>query len=82
MVFLTNTQLSFAFVVFDGVLGPSCLMRHTLSCLHLCKTEVIPSSMLRVSVRSAQKALQGSEIETREFLGGTDEKSIYPMRGH
>ena len=31
---------------------------------------------------SAQKALQGSETETRELLGGTKEKSISPTRGH
>ena len=27
---------------------------------------------------SAQKALQGSETETRELLGGTEEKSVTP----
>ena len=31
---------------------------------------------------SAQKALQGSETETRELLGGTTENSVSPMRGH
>ena len=31
---------------------------------------------------SAQKALQGSETETRELLGGTKEKSISLTRGH
>ena len=31
---------------------------------------------------SAQKALQGSETETRELLGGTEENSDSPMRGH
>ena len=80
MVFLTNTQSSFAFVVLDGVLGPSCLMHHTLRCLHLWRTEAMPSWTLRLSVRSAQKALQESEIETMEVLGGTDEKGISPMR--
>ena len=30
---------------------------------------------------SAQKALQGSETETRELLGGTEENSVFPMRG-
>ena len=29
---------------------------------------------------SAQKALQGSETETRELLGGTEENSVSPMR--
>ena len=31
---------------------------------------------------SAQKALQGSETETRELLGGTEENIVSPMRGH
>ena len=32
---------------------------------------------------SAQKALQRSEeTETRELLGGTEEKSISPIKGH
>ena len=31
---------------------------------------------------SAQKALQGSEMEIRELLEGTEEKSVSPMRGH
>ena len=31
---------------------------------------------------SAEKALQGSETERRKLLGGTDEKSVYLMRGH
>ena len=30
----------------------------------------------------AQKALQGSETETRELLEGTEENSVSPMRGH
>ena len=30
----------------------------------------------------AQKALQGSETETRELLVGTKENSISPTRGH
>ena len=30
---------------------------------------------------SAQKALRGSEPETRELLGGTEENSVSPMRG-
>ena len=30
---------------------------------------------------SAQKALGGSETETRELLGGTEENSVSPMRG-
>ena len=31
---------------------------------------------------SAQKAPHGSETETRELLGGMQEKSVSPMRGH
>ena len=31
---------------------------------------------------SAQKALRGSETETRELLGGTEENSVSQMRGH
>ena len=30
---------------------------------------------------SAKKALQGSEMETRELLGGTKENSVFSMRG-
>ena len=30
---------------------------------------------------SDQKALQGSETETRELLGGTKEKNIFPTKG-
>ena len=29
-----------------------------------------------------KKALRGSETETRELLGGTEENSVSPMRGH
>ena len=31
---------------------------------------------------SAQKALRGSGTETKELLGGTEENSVSPMRGH
>ena len=31
---------------------------------------------------SVEKALQWSETETRELLGGTEEYSVSPMRGH
>ena len=31
---------------------------------------------------SAQKAVQGSETETRELLGGTEENSVSPLRDH
>ena len=35
----------------------------------------------RASTVSTQKALQGSEMETRELLGGIEENSVSPMRG-
>ena len=31
---------------------------------------------------SAQKALQGSKSEMKELLGGTEDNSVSPMRGH
>ena len=31
---------------------------------------------------TAQKALQGPKTEGRELLGGTEEKSVSPTRGH
>ena len=37
---------------------------------------------LMKSVVSAQKALQGSKTETRELLGGMEENSVSPTRGH
>ena len=48
---------------------------------------VVPESMHKVSrgtlkgAALAQKALQGSEAETRELLGGTEEKGLSPTRG-
>ena len=35
-----------------------------------------------MDAKSAQKADQGSETETRELLGGTEEISNSPMRGY
>ena len=32
--------------------------------------------------RFAQKALEGSETDTRELLGGMEEKSVYPTTCH
>ena len=31
---------------------------------------------------SAQKALPGSETEMKELLGGTEDNSVTPKRGH
>ena len=42
---------------------------------------VPPSNFLKGAV-SAQKALQGSQTETRELLFRTEENSNSPMRGH
>ena len=36
----------------------------------------------RAPAVSAQKALQGSEMETRELLGGMEEKGVYPVRDY
>ena len=36
----------------------------------------------RKALEGRQKAIQGSETETRELLGGTEENSVSPMRGH
>ena len=35
-----------------------------------------------VRIEDEKGALQGSTDETRELLGGTDEKRVYPMSGH
>ena len=51
-------------------------------------SHVVPEAIHEASRRpleravSAQKALQGSEMETRELLGGPEEKSISLTRGH
>ena len=37
---------------------------------------------LKGTVVTAQKALQGSQAETRELLEGTKEKGIFPVKGH
>ena len=49
---------------------------------------VVPKAMHEASrgpekgAVSSQKALRGSETETRELLGGTKENSVSPLRGH
>ena len=79
-VFSTNAQSRFASVVADGVLGPLRLARHVVA--------VAPEATYKASrgpekgAVSAQKALRGCETETRELLGGTEENSVSPMRGH
>ena len=73
--FSTNTQSRLASIVVDGVLGPLRLTRHTWWC---CCISVVPEATHEASrgpekgTVSAQKALQGSETETRELLGGTE----------
>ena len=84
-VFSTNTQSRFASVAIDGVLGPPRLARHTSWCPCI---SVVPYALQEASPGSfkgavtAQKALQGSKTGTRELLGGTEENSVSPMRGH
>ena len=79
-MFSTNTQSRFASAVVDGVLGPLRLARHTCRCPCIC---VVPEATHEAKLRalegdsvSAQKALQGSETETRELMGGTKEINI------
>ena len=54
----------------------------------ICKKTVVPEATYEASrgplkgAVSAQKALRGSETETRELLGGTEENSVSPIRGH
>ena len=49
-----------------------------------CFSKKLPSLSLGSlkGAKSAQKALQGSETETRELLGRTEENGVSPMRGH
>ena len=66
----------FASAVFDGVLGPPRLAPHIgwRPCFQAtCEARSRSLEGRRVS---AQKALQGSEAETRELLGGTLENSV------
>ena len=81
----TNAQSRFALAVLDGLLAPPCLVRHNWRCpcisVVLQATHMASRGSLKGAV-SAQKALQGSETETRELLGGTEENSVPPMRGH
>ena len=69
--FSTNAQSRFASVVVDSVLGPPRLVCHTWQCP--CISAVLEAT---------HEASRGSEMETRELLGGTEENSVPPMRGH
>ena len=75
----------FASVVFDSVLGPLRLARLTWLCPCF---SVVPEATHEASrgpekgAVSAKKALRGSETETRELLGGTEENRVSPKRGH
>ena len=62
-----------------GTSAPSAA--HLSVSLHLSSNDEASRGPLKGAV-SAQKALQGSKAETREFLGGTEENSVSPMRGH
>ena len=83
--FPTNAQSRFASVVLYGVLGPPRLAHHASWCPCI---SVVPEATHEASrgplkgAVSAQKAVEGSETETRELLGGTEENSVSPIRGH
>ena len=57
-------------VVVDGVLGSPRLARHTWRCTCI---SVVPEA--------THEASRGSETETRELLGGTEDNSNSPLRG-
>ena len=83
--FATNAQSRFASVVVDGVLGPPRLACHTWRCPCI---SVVPEATHKASRRpmkgavSAEKALKGSETETRELLGGMEEMIVSSTRVH
>ena len=68
--------------VFDDVLGPPRKAQHTLHfpffSVVLEATHKASQGPLKGAV-SALKALRGSETETRELLGGTEENSVSPI---
>ena len=74
----TNKQSRSASVFLDTALGPARIERNS----------VVPEATQEASrgpekgAVSAQKAFRGSETETRELLGGTEEDSVSPMRGY
>ena len=69
-------------MVLDGVLvGPLRLARNTGQVtLYPCKHPTRRGEGPLKGTVSAQKGLQGTETETREFPGGTEEK-VFPLRG-
>ena len=69
--FLTSTQSRFASVVLDGDLGPASSKPHLILSLYLNGSR---SNALRLRF----EAFQGSE--TRELMGGREEKTVPPMR--
>ena len=74
---LTNAQSRFVSVDLDSILGPDCV----LDCLYTELTHESSRGPFKGAV-SAQKALQGSETEKRELLGGTEQKTVSPKRDH
>ena len=79
-VFSTNAQSRFASAVFDYILWPLCVAPSRCPCLSVVPEEMYKASWgpLKGSM-SAEKALQGSEAETRELLEGTTENSVSPI---
>ena len=71
----------FALVIIDGVLGPLCLGRHKWHCPCISGWKQHTMRGLLKGAMSAQKAFQGSEMETRELLGGMEENSVSPKEG-
>ena len=74
--FLANTQLKFAIVVLDSVLGPQGLVGHTWQCACISVSPEATHESRALGTMSAQKAHQWSETETRELLGGSTENSV------
>ena len=66
----------FAILILDGVLGPPSVTQH--KSLFLCSSR----SNARGKVEGHSKNLLIAETETRELLGGTEEKIVSPTRGH
>ena len=60
---------------------PAPSVAHLTVSLYLCSSGSKARGPEKGAV-SAQKALRGSETETRELLGGTEENSVSPMRSH
>ena len=85
-VFTTNKQSSFTSVfLMDSWDFRTRLEKNDRMSLHVCSS----GSHMRVDIEGhrrapcqLEKALQGSETKTMELLGGTEENSVSPMRGH